>query len=104
MRLRGSGFVNAVDAFSGANLVKPFFDINNDKLFTDADKKSEGGKLVSAGSIRTTGMIGELNVKKVSSDQSTAQTCDTTGACKGLPNLNLRALTGRISWREIVTE
>jgi type IV pilus assembly protein PilY1 len=100
----GSGFVNAVDAFSGANLVKPFFDINNDKLFTDADKKSEGGKLVSAGSIRTTGMIGELNVKKVSSDQSTAQTCDTTGACKGLPNLNLRALTGRISWREIVTE
>lgn len=100
----GSGFVNAVDAFSGASLTKPFFDINNDKLFTDADKKLEGGRLLPAGSIRTTGMIGEINVKKVSADQSTAQSCDTTGACKALPNLNLRALSGRISWREIVTE
>ena len=100
----GSGFVNAVDAFSGASLTTPFFDINNDKLFTDADKKLEGGRLLPAGSIRTTGMIGEINVKKVSADQSTAQSCDTTGACKALPNLNLRALSGRISWREIVTE
>jgi type IV pilus assembly protein PilY1 len=100
----GSGFVNAVDAFSGASLTKPFFDINNDKLFTDADKKLEGGRLLPAGSIRTTGMIGEINVKKISGDQSTAQSCDTTGACKALPNLNLRALSGRISWREIVTE
>jgi hypothetical protein len=49
-------------------------------------------------------MIGEINVKKISGDQSTAQSCDTTGACKALPNLNLRALSGRISWREIVTE
>lgn len=100
----GSGFVNAVDAFTGSSLTKPFFDINNDKLFTDADKKLEGGRLLPAGSIRTTGMIGEINVKKVSSDQSTAQSCDTTGACKALPNLNLRALSGRISWREIVNE
>lgn len=130
----GSGFVNALSAFSGASLAKPFFDVNNDKLFTDADKKLEGTKLladgsvdpnsvkllpdgsidpnskpenikrVATGSIRTTGMIGELNVKKVSGEQSTAQTCDTTGACKALPNLNLRPLTGRISWREIVTE
>ena len=100
----GSGFVNAVDAFSGASLTTPFFDINNDKLFTDADKKLEGGRLLPAGSIRTTGMIGEINVKKVDKDQSIAQSCDTTGACKALPNLNLRALSGRISWREIVTE
>lgn len=104
MRLRGQRLRERGGCLQRREPRQAFFDINNDKLFTDADKKSEGGKLVSAGSIRTTGMIGELNVKKVSSDQSTAQTCDTTGACKGLPNLNLRALTGRISWREIVTE
>ncbi len=100
----GSGFMNAVDAFTGASLTKPFFDINNDKLFTDADKKLEGGRLLPTGSIRTTGMIGEINVKRVGDDQSTALSCDSTGACKALPNLNLRALSGRISWREIVTE
>ena len=79
-------------------------DMNSKIVMADADKKLEGGRLLPAGSIRTTGMIGEINVKKVSADQSTAQSCDTTGACKALPNLNLRALSGRISWREIVTE
>ena len=60
--------------------------------------------MLPAGSIRTTGMIGEINVKKISGDQSTAQSCDTTGACQQQLNVNLSLLRGRISWREILTD
>ena len=100
----GSGYLNALDAFTGSSLTVPFFDVNNDKLFNESDKKLSGGKLVPAGSVKTGGMVGELNIKKTTDSRFTAQSCDTTGACKALPYLNLRALSGRISWREIVTE
>lgn len=100
----GSGYINAVDAFTGGSLTTPFFDINNDGLFNDSDKKSEGGKLVPAGSIRTGGMVGEITVKKADETKVTILVCDTTGACKNQPNVNLGSLKGRVSWREIRIE
>jgi type IV pilus assembly protein PilY1 len=100
----GSGYINALSAFSGATLVKPFFDINNDSTFDDADKKLVGGKLTPAGSVRTGGMIGEITIKKVTDSKFTIQSCDSTGACKAQPNVNLTELRGRVSWREIRKE
>lgn len=100
----GSGYINAVDAFTGSSLTTPFFDINNDGLFNDSDKKSEGGKLVPAGSIRTGGMVGEITVKKADETKVTILACDTTGTCKNQPNVNLGSLKGRVSWREIRVE
>jgi|APMI01.1.fsa_nt_gi type IV pilus assembly protein PilY1 len=100
----GSGYINAVSAFTGGSLVTPFFDINNDGLFNDSDKKSEGGKLVSTGSVRTGGMVGEITIKKLDDTKVTILACDTTGACKEQPNVNLGSLKGRVSWREIRIE
>lgn len=100
----GSGYLNALSAFSGATLTKPFFDINNDNAFDDADKKLVGGKLTPAGSVRTGGMIGEITIKKVTDSKFTIQSCDSTGVCKAQPNVNLSELKGRVSWREIRKE
>ena len=100
----GSGYMNAIDAFTGGSLTTPFFDINNDNVFDANDKKLDNGVLVPAGSVRTGGMIGELTIKKTSDSRFTIQACDTTGTCKAQPNVNLSNLKGRISWREIRTE
>lgn len=100
----GSGYLNAIDAFSGASLTIPFFDINNDGLFDNNDKKLVGGKLLPAGSVKTGGMIGEITIKRTGDTRYTIQSCDSTGACKSQPNVNLGNLRGRISWREIRTE
>lgn len=100
----GSGYINAVSAFSGATLTKPFFDINGDNAFDDADKKLVSGKLTPAGSVRTGGMIGEITIKKVTDSKFTIQSCDSTGVCKAQPNVNLSELRGRVSWREIRKE
>lgn len=100
----GTGYINALSAFSGATITKPFFDINNDNAFDDADKKLVGGKLTPAGSVRTGGMIGEITIKKVTDSKFTIQSCDSTGVCKAQPNVNLSELKGRVSWREIRKE
>ena len=53
---------------------------------------------------RTGGMIGEITIKRTGDTRYTIQSCDSTGACKSQPNVNLGNLRGRISWREIRTE
>jgi type IV pilus assembly protein PilY1 len=100
----GSGYINALDAYTGGSLTVPFFDVNNDKLFNEGDKKLSGSKLVPAGSVKTGGMIGELNIKKTTDSKFTALNCDTTGACQQQLNVNLSLLKGRISWREILAD
>ena len=100
----GSGYLNALDAFTGSSLTVPFFDVNNDKLFNESDKKLSGGKLVPAGSVKTGGMVGELNIKKTTDSKFTALSCDTTGTCQQQLNVNLSLLKGRISWREILAD
>jgi len=46
----GKGYINALDAFSGTSLEKPYFDANKNGTFDD-DKLGSGGSLVPIGSI-----------------------------------------------------
>lgn len=47
----GTGYINAVDAFTGTSLTEPFFDANGDGKVDSEDKVTGGGDTVPVGSI-----------------------------------------------------
>ncbi|MDO9596653.1 MAG: PilC/PilY family type IV pilus protein [Azoarcus sp.] len=90
----GSGYVNAVNPFTGARLVYPAFDLNNDGKFDDLDKLA--GLVVGSFDPRI-GMPGEATVvgDRLVVGGSTGEIADMR------INLGLKR-TGRISWREVL--
>ncbi|EWS66180.1 Tfp pilus assembly protein, tip-associated adhesin PilY1 [Hydrogenophaga sp. T4] len=95
----GSGYLNAINPFTGARLTKPFFDVTNDGDFTNDIYPGDGGGFV--GSI-------DLGVGKPGEAILIGKWL-TTGGSKGIieevrVNLGLTPFTGRLSWREIVTD
>jgi type IV pilus assembly protein PilY1 len=95
----GEGFLNAVDAFSGASLTSPFFDANNDGSFNSLDTLTVGTTSIAVGSINLgnglTGdaiAIGNLGI-----------TIGTNGEAKAA-KIDTGIRTGRIAWREIVRQ
>lgn len=96
----GRGYINAIDAFTGAALTTPFFDINGNGSFGDDDKVAlPSGGTVPVGSIDlgiampTTPAVIE---RILLAGGSTGQT--------GVIGINNPVVSGRISWREIVRD
>jgi type IV pilus assembly protein PilY1 len=94
----GSGFINAIDAFTGTNVKSPFFDINGDGAFDSKDKITNGTDLVPVGSIDLgIGMpTTPLVVDKI-------LVANGTGALGGV-GVNNPVASGRIAWREILKD
>lgn len=105
--VQGTGYMNAVDAFTGAAAKDPYFDANGDGKFNELDYVSytlPDGTVVKGtiGSKKTDAMITQGNLI---SDGGTGTGHLTAGTAAGgveKEKVNLAALQGRISWREIV--
>lgn len=105
----GTGYVNAVDLFTGAAVTTPFFDANNDGSFSltkivdgatvAADALMDGTNPIAIGSV-------DLGVG-MPSDPTVLENLIVVGGSKGTTgSINIQRLIqdGRISWREILKE
>jgi len=93
----GSGFLNAVDPFTGAALTNLFFDANNDLQFNDSDRlgvqKRALGSIDPGINLPSDGiLIGNRII-----------TSGTSGSTSS-KSVNRIIRTGRITWREVVTQ
>jgi len=91
----GSGYLNAIDPFTGANVGNLFFDANNDLLFNDSDRV--GTAKVAIGSISPGINLPSdailIGNRLISSG--------TSGDIRSMSVMN-PVRNGRISWREVV--
>jgi type IV pilus assembly protein PilY1 len=92
----GTGFVAAINPFSGAALIKPLFDVNNDRNFLNDVVGSANIGAVDLG----VGMPGEAiligNRLVVGGSSGTMSSIRV--------NLGLTPVKGRLTWREIVRD
>jgi len=91
----GDGFLNAIDPFSGASVATPFFDVNNDLLFTDADRTGTGKRPV--GSINP-----KVNLPGDAVLIGNRLIASGTSGAVSSSSINNPVRSGRIAWREIV--
>jgi len=96
----GRGFVNALDAFSGASLPFPFFDVNRDGAFDAGDQVTGNGEQLPVGSIdlgvgmpTLPAMIDELVVVGGSNGKVGSVLVNPPGG-----------IARRIRWREIILD
>jgi type IV pilus assembly protein PilY1 len=93
----GTGWLNAIDPFTGAALTNLFFDANNDLQFNDTDRI--GGDKRAIGSINP-----DINLP---SDAiligNRIISSGTSGGIKSV-SVNNPIRNGRISWREVVSQ
>ena len=93
----GTGYLNVIDPFTGANVTNLFFDANNDLLFNDSDRI--GTALRAIGSISPGINLPSdailIGNRLVSSG--------TSGDIRSL-SVNNPVRNGRISWREVVNK
>ncbi|WP_334130854.1 pilus assembly protein [Silanimonas lenta] len=90
----GTGFVNAIDAFTGASLAGSFFDVDGDGSF--ADETING---------RPVGSL-DLNIS-MPTEAALVESILVVGGSRsttGEVPVDLSSLYGRISWREIVRD
>ncbi len=96
----GQGFINALDAFTGASLTKPFFDVNNDLTLDDSDGL--------ATSTTTRRIVGSLNpgINLPSDSFLIGNRLITSGTSGGVRSLSIVTPIrfGRITWREVVSK
>ena len=92
----GSGFINAIDAFTGGAIQNPFFDLNNDLAFNNSDLIGTPARAASSVSpdINLPGdpiLIGNRLI--------------ASGTSGSMSSVSVRnpVRSGRISWREAVT-
>lgn len=92
----GRGYLNAINAFTGARLTKPFFDVNDDGAFTD---DVLGGAYVGSVDLGV-GKPGEAiligNRLAVGGSQGIIEDVRV--------NRGITPVKGRLSWREIVRD
>lgn len=99
----GEGYFNALNAFTGTALKKPFFDSNGDGVFDDKDTLtgSSGGKN-SVGSLKLDiGMPTKAIIIR-GPTRSIGVVCGSTGKCAEPPVRPPGAAPQRVSWREIL--
>ena len=91
----GTGFINAIDPFTGAALPAPFFDINNDLTITDADRIGTDKRAI--GSI-------DPGINLPSDPILIGNRLLTSGTSGGVASNSGVApfRAGRIAWREVV--
>lgn len=90
----GTGFINAIDAFTGASPTRSFFDIDRDGDFAD---ELVGGRPV--GSI-------DLNIS-MPTEAALVESILVVGGSRNITGevpVDLSRLYGRLSWREIVRD
>ena len=89
----GSGWIMAVDPFTGGNPASTFFDLNNDKKFDSEDQVNS----IPAGGVGFDSIANNpifvSNTMLVSFDNATTGSIDTAGTVGAL---------SRLSWRELV--
>jgi type IV pilus assembly protein PilY1 len=92
----GSGFVMAIDPFSGSRLASTFFDVNGDGLFNDNDMACTAGVCLPVSGVgfasSPNNPIFIENVMQVSLDDGTTRSMRTQGSS---------AQATRLSWREL---
>ncbi|HET7656364.1 MAG TPA: PilC/PilY family type IV pilus protein [Luteimonas sp.] len=94
----GTGYVNALDAFSGTSLGVPFFDVNDDGDYDDDDKLDTGGSKVPVGSV-------DLGVGMPTLPTLIEELLVVGGSRGTLGSISMNPQGGaarRISWREIL--
>ena len=95
----GTGYINAIDVFTGTSLGEPYFDTNGDGKFDGNDEVAAGGEKVPVGSIGTGSMptLPVLIGKRLFWGESDGGKEDEAVNPQG-------GLARRISWREVVGE
>ena len=93
----GTGYLNAVDPFTGASLTNLFFDANNDLTFNDSDRLGADKRAI--GSIDP-GIDLPSDAILIGNRIISSGTSGNTSS-KSVKNV---VRTGRISWREVVTK
>lgn len=90
----GRGFINAIDAFTGASPIRSFFDLDGDRDFAD---EVVGGRPI--GSV-------DLNIGMPGAAALVEATLVVGGstATIGEVQVDLSGIFGRLSWREIVPD
>jgi type IV pilus assembly protein PilY1 len=96
----GSGYINAIDAFTGTSLAQPYFDVNGDGKFDDLDKVGTGDDHVPVGSV-------DLGVGMPTLPTQIEKLLVAGGSKGTLGSILVNpqgAGARRISWREIVSD
>jgi type IV pilus assembly protein PilY1 len=93
----GSGYVNAINAFTGGLLEKPFFDLDGDGNF--AEHTVNG---VAVGSVQVGSTIGKPGEILLVGSQIILGGSEVKAPVRIKVNTGIVPLTGRITWREIV--
>lgn len=96
----GSGYVNALDAFTGASLGNPYFDVNRDGKYDDGDKVGSGDDRVAVGSI-------DLGVGMPTLPTTIDDLLVVGGSSGTLGSVSTNPQGGaarRVSWREILRD
>ena len=94
----GTGYLNAIDAFTGTSVATPFFDVDGDGSFDD-DMLGSGTDQVPAGSV-------DLGIAMPTSPtivESLVVAGGSQGTTGSVP-VNNPVLKTRISWREIIKD
>lgn len=94
----GRGYINAINAFTGTSVSRPFFDVDRDGSFAD-DTVSSGGASIPVGSVDL-GIAMPTNPAVIG---NLIAACGSLGNCDEIP-YDPTVVQGRISWREIVGE
>ncbi|HEX4853015.1 pilus assembly protein [Arenimonas sp.] len=94
----GTGFINAIDAFSGTSVSSPFFDVDGDGSFDD-DTLKNGNANIPVGSVNL-GIAMPTSPTVVENLLVAGGSLGTTGTVA----VNNPLFKGRISWREIVRD
>ncbi len=94
----GSGYLNAINAFTGASLGSSFFDLDGDGVFTD-EVIPLGAGYVPVGSVDTG--VGMPTLSQITN--RFLLVCGSGGTCDD-PPVDLNTTTGRVSWREVIRD
>ncbi|MDO9173520.1 MAG: PilC/PilY family type IV pilus protein, partial [Actinomycetota bacterium] len=94
----GTGYINAIDAFTGTSVSSPFFDVDGDGSFDD-DTLTAGGRNIPVGSVNL-GIAMPTSPTVVENLLVAGGSLGTTGTVA----INNPLFRGRISWREIIRD
>ncbi|GAB2660745.1 pilus assembly protein [Arenimonas aestuarii] len=94
----GTGYINALDAYTGTSVQNPFFDVDGDGAFDD-DRLRSGNESLPVGSVNL-GIAMPTSPTVVESLLVAGGSLGTTGSVA----VNNPLVKGRISWRELIKE